>query len=270
MHPSERVLIGVHGAGGRMGQAIIRASAESTAPSVVVAAALVRPGSTIEGTPVPTPQRNGLPLDYSAALDPDAGVKVLVDFSHADSLAAAVALAVTHGLGLVSGTTGLDARHEALLEDASRRIPVLWAANFSLGVALLEHLSELAAAKLGPDFDAEILEIHHSRKRDAPSGTALALGRAVANGRGRYLEELARFQRHGQVGARQSGEIGFAVLRGGDSVGEHTVMFAGEGERIELTHRATRREVFAIGALRAARWLAERPAGRYRLADVFA
>jgi 4-hydroxy-tetrahydrodipicolinate reductase len=252
-----------------MGQAIIGAAAGTSGHAVMVAAALVRPGSALEGTPISGPQSNGPPLDYSAALDPDAGVAVLVDFSHAGSFAAAVALAVTHGLGLVSGTTGLEPRDEALLDDAARKIPVLWAANFSLGVALLEHLSEVAAAKLGPDFDAEILEIHHSRKRDAPSGTALALGRAVAAGRGRYLDELARFQRHGQVGPRTSGEIGFAVLRGGDSVGEHTVMFAGEGERIELTHRATDRAVFALGALRAARWLAGRPAGRYRLADIF-
>lgn len=268
MTASAKVRIGLHGASGRMGRAIIDACG-STDHGIAVAAALVRPGSALEGNPLPAPVANGVPLDYTAALDPEAGVSVLVDFSHADAFEAAVALAVAHGLALVSGTTGLDARQQRLLDEAAQRIPVLWAANFSLGVALLEHLAEFAAAKLGPGFDAEIMEVHHARKRDAPSGTALALGRAVAAGRGQTLDDLARYERHGQTGLRQDGEIGFAVLRGGDVVGEHTVMFAGRGERIELTHRATSRDVFALGSLRAAHWLAGRPPGRYRLAEIF-
>lgn len=268
MTASATVRIGLHGASGRMGRAIVAACGTGD-HGVAVAAALVRPGSALEGTPVAGPVANGVPLEYTAALDPDAGVSVLVDFSHADAFEAALALAVGHGLGLVSGTTGLDARQQRLLDEAAQRIPVLWAANFSLGVALLEHLAEFAAARLGPGFDAEILEIHHARKRDAPSGTALALGRAVAAGRGLPLDDLARFERHGQTGPRQEGEIGFAVLRGGDVVGEHTVMFAGRGERIELTHRATSRDVFALGALRAAHWLAGQSPGRYRLGEIF-
>jgi 4-hydroxy-tetrahydrodipicolinate reductase len=249
-----------------MGRALIRAAPRA---GLAVVAALVRPASPLAGVAVPDSHANGVPLDYSAALDPDAGATVLVDFSHAEAFDAAVALAVGHGLALVSGTTGLDERQQSLLDDAARRVPVLWAANFSLGVALLEHLAEIAAARLGPGFDAEIVEAHHRLKRDAPSGTALALGEAVARGRGTTLAEAAAFARHGQTGARRDGEIGFAVVRGGDIVGEHTVMFAGVGERLELTHRATSRDVFAAGALRAAAWIGGRPAGRYRLANIF-
>ena len=257
----------MHGAAGRMGRAILHAA--GAVDEVLVAAALVRPGSPLEGSAVAGPALNGVPLDFSAALDPEAAVSVLVDFSHAEAFDAAVALAMGHGLGLVSGTTGLDERQQLLLDEAARRIPVLWAANFSLGVALLEHLAEIASAKLGPGFDAEIVEAHHRLKRDAPSGTALALGHAVARGRGKTLESVAAFARHGQVGVRPDGEVGFAVIRGGDIVGEHTVMFAGMGERLELTHRATNRDVFAAGALRAACWIAGKPPGRYRLADIF-
>jgi 4-hydroxy-tetrahydrodipicolinate reductase len=241
-----------------MGRAILHAA--GAVDEVLVAAALVRPGSPLEGSAVAGPALNGVPLDFSAALDPEAAVSVLVDFSHAEAF---------DGLGLVSGTTGLDERQQLLLDEAARRIPVLWAANFSLGVALLEHLAEIASAKLGPGFDAEIVEAHHRLKRDAPSGTALALGHAVARGRGMTLETAATFARHGQVGVRPDGEVGFAVIRGGDIVGEHTVMFAGMGERLELTHRATNRDVFAAGALRAACWIAGKPPGRYRLADIF-
>lgn len=261
------VRIAVHGAGGRMGRAVLNAAA--TVGDVRVASALVRPGSPLEGTPVSASASNGVSLDFTAALDPDSGVSVLVDFSHAEVFDSAVALALGHGLALVSGTTGLDERQLGLLDEASRRIPVLWAANFSLGVALLEHLVAIAAAKLGPGFDAEIIEAHHRLKRDAPSGTALALGQAVARARGTTLDAHGCFARHGQVGPRADGEIGFAVVRAGDIVGEHTVLFAAAGERLELTHRASSRDVFATGALHAARWLAGRPPGRYRLADIF-
>lgn len=261
------VRVAVHGAAGRMGRTILHAA--GSVGDIRVAAALVRPGSPLEGTAVMGPVTNGVPLDFTAALDPDSGVSVLVDFSHAEAFDAAVALAVGHGLALVSGTTGLDERQLRLLDEASRRVPVLWAANFSLGVALLERLVATAADKLGPGFDIEIIEAHHRLKRDAPSGTALALGHAVARARGTTLEAHGRFERHGQVGPRVEGEIGFAVVRAADIVGEHTVLFATAGERLELTHRATSRDVFALGAIRAARWLAGRAPGLYRLADIF-
>jgi 4-hydroxy-tetrahydrodipicolinate reductase len=250
-----------------MGRALLEAA--GAIDHVVVAAALVRPGSPLEGAPVPGRGPNGTPLDYTAALDSEAAISVLLDFSHAEAFDAAVALAMGHRLALVSGTTGLDEHQQSLLDQAARHIPVLWAPNFSLGVALLEHLAEIASAKLGAGFDAEIVEAHHRRKRDAPSGTALALGRAVARGRGAVLEHVAAFTRHGETGVRPDSEIGFAVVRGGDIVGEHTVIFAGKGERLELTHRATNRDVFAAGALRAACWIAGKPPGRYWLADIF-
>lgn len=263
-----RVRIGIHGAAGRMGRALLDAARADA--QVEVAAALVRPGSPLEGTSVAGLGPEGRPLDYTAALDPEVGLSVLVDFSHADGFDGAVALAVAHRLALVSGTTGLDARQQTLLDEAARHVPVLWSANFSLGVALLEHLAEFAAARLESGFDVEIVEAHHRLKRDAPSGTALMLGEAVARGRGQPLSSVARFARHGHTGPRTENEIGFAVVRGGDIVGEHTVLFAGCGECLELTHRASSRDVFASGALRAARWIAGKPPGRYRLADIFA
>jgi 4-hydroxy-tetrahydrodipicolinate reductase len=168
----------------------------------------------------------------------------------------------------VTGTTGLSDAQQAALAQAAATIPVLWAANFSLGVALLRKLAAQAAATLGEEFDVEIVEAHHRHKQDAPSGTALALGRTIADARRRSLGDVARYARHGLVGPRTPGEIGFAVVRAADIVGEHTVLFAAPGERLELTHRAGSRDVFALGALRAALWLAGRPAGAYDIADV--
>src|SRR5581483_2293276 len=148
-------------------------------------------------------------------------------------------------------------------------IPVLWSANFSLGVAMLMRAARRVAATL-PDWDCDIVEVHHKRKEDAPSGTALALGRAIAEARGHALAERAVYARVGQTGARKAGEIGFAALRGGDIVGEHTVVFATDGERLEFTHRAGNREIFARGALAAAVWLAHREPGLYHFDEVLA
>lgn len=169
--------------------------------------------------------------------------------------------------GLVVGTTGLGSEEERLLSAAAERIPVLAAANFSLGVALVAALTEKAAAVLGEGFDIEILEAHHRRKEDAPSGTALMLGRAAAAGRGLDLDQSRRDGRSGRPGARTSSEIGFHALRGGEIVGEHQVLFIGDHERIEIAHRASDRALFAQGALRAARWLARRAPGSYTLQD---
>ncbi len=195
---------------------------------------------------------------------------VVVDFSSPELLSALLrgqgrALA---GKALVVGTTGLAEAEEVLLEEAARRSPVLVAANFSVGVNLLLALAERAAAVLGPEYDVEIVEAHHRRKVDAPSGTALALGEAVAKGRDVDLGTVRTDGRTGRPGARPRGEIGFHSLRGGDVVGEHRVSFIGERERIELAHVAADRSLFAEGALRAARWLAGRPAGRYTMTDV--
>jgi 4-hydroxy-tetrahydrodipicolinate reductase len=172
------------------------------------------------------------------------------------------------GKALVVGTTGLGSEEEAALREASNRTAVLTAANFSLGVNLVAALVERTAAALGPDFDVEIVEAHHRRKEDAPSGTALALGEAVAVGRGVELSDVRRDGRSGRPGARPHGEIGFHAVRGGEIVGEHQVLFIGDHERIELTHRATDRALFAEGALRSAQWIVNRHPGRYTIRDV--
>jgi 4-hydroxy-tetrahydrodipicolinate reductase len=166
------------------------------------------------------------------------------------------------------GTTGLSAAEAEVLREAAKRIPIVWAANTSLGINLLLGLVEQAAARLGPDWDIEIMEMHHRGKADAPSGTALALGRAAAAGRGVALDAVAQRGRDGITGARKSGDIGFAALRGGDAVGDHHVIFAGAGERLELSHRATNRAIYAIGAVRAARWVIGRPPGLYGMKEV--
>ncbi len=193
---------------------------------------------------------------------------VLVDFSAADALAAHLDAAVAAGTPIVVGTTGLsDAGHKAI-DKAARKIAVLQSANMSLGVNLLSHLVRETAARLGEEWDIEIVEMHHRHKADAPSGTALLLGAAAAAGRGVDLASASDRGRDGMTGPREAGHIGFAALRGGTVAGDHQVIFAGDGERIELGHRAESRAIFARGAVKAALWLAGRPAGRYGMNDV--
>ncbi len=249
------------GASGRMGQEILRLAPDRA--DIEIVAALIRPGARLLGEPV-WPDRADA-LAYETVLEPERRADVLVDFSNSVSFDAALALAVEREMAFVSGTTGLSDLQRESLEQASLRIPVLWSANFSLGVALLRRMAADAARVLGEEFDVEIIEAHHRHKRDAPSGTALTLGRAIAEARGRTIEEVGVFARHGHMDERARGEIGFATVRGGDIVGDHTVLFAGEGERLEFTHRASTRAVFARGALVAARWIAGRSAGRYTL-----
>lgn len=197
------------------------------------------------------------------------GLDVVIDFSTPEGFDAALAHCTSHGVALVSGTTGIDAVQRKRFDAAAAMIPVLYAANFSLGIAVLTKLLREAAAVL-PDWDLEIIEAHHSRKVDAPSGTALALGRAAADARGANFDEVAAFGRHGHTGVRTPGAIGFASIRAGEIVGEHTALLAARDERIELTHRAYDNTIFARGALRAAAWLAGKPAGAYSLDDVLA
>ena len=194
--------------------------------------------------------------------------EVFVDFSAPDGLEYHLEQAVEAGRPIVIGTTGLADEHERMIEAAAERIAVLQAFNTSLGVNLLVHLVREAAARLGADWDIEIVEMHHRHKADAPSGTALLLGTAAAEGRGVELEAVAERGRDGIAGARREGAIGFAALRGGSVAGDHQVVFAGEGERIELGHRAETRAIFARGAIRAAEWLVGKPPGRYRMSDV--
>jgi 4-hydroxy-tetrahydrodipicolinate reductase len=259
--------VAIYGANGRMGQSMLAAA--SQVAGINVMAALVRAQSPLVETAVAGfDDAQGNELLFAAALDPDLEVDVLIDFSAGAAFDNALAIAVEHGLAFVSGTTGLESAQQLDLQNAAQRIPVLWSANFSLGVALLKRLAAEAAAALSSEFEVEIIEAHHARKEDAPSGTALALGQAIAEARGQDLNQVARRARDGIVGARAPDEIGFSTIRGGDIVGEHTVMFIAPGERIELTHRAGTRDLFARGALRAAQWLRDRPAGLYSVEDV--
>lgn len=263
---SDHVNVVVYGSSGRMGQAVVRAILESD--KARLACALVRPGSGLADEPLDR-VFGALPrdVDFSTSLDPDVPCDVLVDFSGPHAFDAALALAVQRRAAFVSGTTGLRDEQLSALDRAAQAIPVLWAANFSLGVATLLRAARRIGTAL-PDWDCEILEMHHGRKHDAPSGTALALGQAVAEGRGTTLPERAVFARIDRTGPRQPGEIGFAVLRGGDVAGEHTVMFCTIGERIEITHRAASRDIFARGALAAAVWIAHRAPRRYAIDEV--
>jgi 4-hydroxy-tetrahydrodipicolinate reductase len=259
------IKIGVLGAGGRMGQAIIAGIA--TDPKLVLAGAIERAGHKAVGRPLGPPFGPGLticsnPGPLAIASD------VLIDFTAPAALEATLDAACDGKAAIVVGTTGLEPRHHAMIDRAARSIAVLQAANTSLGVTVLARLVADAARALGPDWDIEIAELHHRHKIDAPSGTALALGAAAAAGRGVDLAAVSDRGRDGMTGARIPGHIGFAALRGGSAAGDHMVLFAGDGERLELRHLAENRDIFARGALRAAAWLAGRPPGRYAMDDV--
>lgn len=206
---------------------------------------------------------------HQTALELAKASGVLVDFTQPDALQTHLDAAVEANCAIVIGTTGLATDHHAAIDAAAGRVAVLQAANTSLGVNLLRHLVREAAARLGPDWDIEILEMHHRHKVDAPSGTALLLGASAAAGRGSTVQALSRFNRIGfDPHAREEGTIGYASLRGGSAAGDHSVIFATEHERIELSHYAENRRIFARGAVRAALWLAGKPAGRYDMNDV--
>jgi len=192
----------------------------------------------------------------------------VIDFTAPAATLAHADLAAKSGTALIVGTTGLPASAKAKLKTSAKKTVIVQAPNMSTGVNVLLALTEKLAGVLADDYDIEIVEMHHRHKVDAPSGTALGLGEAAAKGRGVALEKVARRSRDGQVGARPKGEIGFATLRGGDVVGDHTVVFATEGERIEITHKASSREVFARGAVRAAMWTKKKKAGLYSMRDV--
>ncbi len=193
---------------------------------------------------------------------------VLVDFSAPGALGDNLAAAKAAAKPIVIGTTGLEEPHFVMLADAAKAVPVLQSGNFSLGVTLMAYLVREAAARLGPDWDIEVLEMHHRMKVDAPSGTAKLLGEAAAAGRGIALADNMESGRHGMTGARGQGAIGFATLRGGTVAGEHSVIFAGSEERLTISHSAENRMIFARGAVRAAEWLTGQGAGRYTMNDV--
>jgi 4-hydroxy-tetrahydrodipicolinate reductase len=239
--------VAIFGASGRMGRAVIVAVEEST-------------NATVQGTTASSG-------DPAAALR---GANVAIEFALPQATATNLAACVAAKLPLVIGTTGHDDAQRAQIGTAARDIAIVMAPNMSLGVNLLLKLVELTAGKLDAGYDIEVFEAHHRNKKDAPSGTALALGAAAAAGRGVKLSDVADYARYGAGEARERGAIGFSVFRGGDVVGDHTVTFAGAGERIELTHRASDRLAFARGAVQAARWLVGRPPGLYSMQDVLA
>jgi 4-hydroxy-tetrahydrodipicolinate reductase len=257
--------ITIFGITGRMGQALLRALREGG--ELQLAGAVASPCSrqlgldaALEGAPT------GI-LVTADARQALAGAAVAVDFSLAPGVAANAKACARAKVPLLVGATGYDGAAHAALESAAAVIPLMIAPNTSVGLNVVAQLVRQAALKLGAGYEVEISEAHHRLKRDAPSGTALALGEIVARARGRELADVAVFERHGRLAPRGADDIGFAVLRAGDIVGEHTVTFAIAGERVEIAHRATDRVTFARGALRAAQWLERRPPGLYTMND---
>jgi 4-hydroxy-tetrahydrodipicolinate reductase len=262
------VRMGVIGCGGRMGRMLVAEIA--AAEGCALAGGTAKPGSAYVGTDLGELAGIGR-IGVAAGNSPGELIgasDVLIEFTTGAATVAHAEIAAERGKPLMIGTTGLSAPDAAALRAAAKRVPIVWAANTSLGINLLLGLVEQVAARLGPDWDIEVMEMHHRGKVDAPSGTALALGRAAAAGRGVTLDAVAQRGRDGITGARKSGDIGFAALRGGDAVGDHHVIFAGAGERLELSHRATNRAIYAKGAVRAARWVVGQPPGLYGMKEV--
>jgi 4-hydroxy-tetrahydrodipicolinate reductase len=260
--------LGVIGAGGRMGRMLVQTITETD--GATLAAACERPGSPFLG------QDAGV-LANAGNLDVAIGDSAEAVFSQCDAVmefsvpAATIEhapLAAKHGAAHVIGTTGLNADQEAVLREAAGKTAIMYAPNMSVIVNLMFALVEQISDMLGADYDIEIVEMHHKHKIDAPSGTAVGLGQAAARGRKVSLPDIAQWSREGETGARRTGDIGFAALRGGDVVGEHTVIYAGAGERLEITHRCTNRQLFARGAVRAALWTEGKRPGLYSMKDV--
>jgi 4-hydroxy-tetrahydrodipicolinate reductase len=267
-HSGKTVGVAVIGAGGRMGREVIRAvAAEDRAR---VAAAVERSGHETFGTDAHV--LVGLPAcdvlvsdDLTAAL---AASDVAVDFSSPSTTASLAESAAGAGCPMVTGVTGLSDQQREALKQAASKVPVVAAPNMSVGVNLLRKLVAQTTSVLGTNYDVEVVEYHHRHKVDAPSGTALMLAEAAASARKTSLDQVGRFSRAGQVGPRDDDEIGVLAVRAGEIVGEHVVLFAGPGERVELTHRALSRANFALGAVRAALWVIGRPPGLYDMQDV--
>ena len=258
--------IAIAGAAGRMGRNLIAACGESE--DLRVTLAVERPGHEALGTDsgiLAGLEANGVLIGDK--LDGEA-FDTLIDFTHPTATAQHVDFCAVHGKRMVIGTTGCDAGLEARLAEAGKQIAIVYAPNMSVGVNLCLELLQTAAAVLGDSVDIEIVEAHHRHKVDAPSGTALKMGQVIADTLGRDLEQCAVYGRHGQTGARARETIGFETIRAGDIVGEHTVIFAADGERLEICHKASDRMNFARGAVRACQWLSAQPAGLYAMRDV--
>lgn len=260
------IKLAVIGAAGRMGGAIIRAIEVDSA--VDLGCALERAESSALG------QDAGLiaglaPLGINIeAAAKTQGFDTMIDFSTPAASLLNIEYCRQEGKAIIIGTTGMNDEVLAKMRQAAEHIPIIFSANYSVGINLAAKLLKMTAAVIGNEFDIEVIEAHHKHKVDAPSGTALLLGKAIAEELGKDLHQDGVFCREGIIGEREQGSIGFSTIRGGDIAGEHTVMFIGESERIEITHRATDRKIFANGAIRAAKWLKDKPAGLYDMNDV--
>ncbi|CCQ12250.1 Dihydrodipicolinate reductase [Pseudoalteromonas luteoviolacea B = ATCC 29581] len=260
--------IGIFGANGRMGQALIEACALSK--QCELSAAFVRAQSPLISTPVHHINK-AAPTDLSFACESAlqaCSADVLIDFTLPEGMRRHLESAVKHRIPMVIGTTGLSDEDKQILCEASKHIPIVFSRNYSVGVNLLLNLVQVAATKLADELDIEIFEAHHRNKIDAPSGTALMIGEAIAHAKGWDHDTVAKFDRSNDHSAKTQNEIGYSVLRAGDIVGEHTAFFATMGERLEITHKAASRLTFASGAIRAAQWLRNKPEGLYDMQDV--
>ena len=261
--------IAVMGAAGRMGKILVEA-VQQQAPSAGLTAAIDKPDSSLVGADageLAALGRIGVTISGDLAKVADE-FDVLIDFTHPSVTLKNLAFCREAGKAMVIGTTGFSAEEKLLLAEAGKDIPIVFAANFSVGVNLCLKLLDIAARVMGDEVDIEISEAHHRHKVDAPSGTALRMGEVVAQALGRDLQEVAVYGREGQTGARDRKTIGFATVRAGDIVGDHTVLFAADGERVEITHKASSRMTFAKGAVRAALWLDGCEPGLYDMQDV--
>lgn len=260
--------LAIAGAAGRMGRRLIALAAET--PGLKLTSAFETPGNAARGTDsgvLAGMPANGVAITTGPASD-SGGADVMIDFTAPAALKPNLDHCVKHKIALVIGTTGLNAEHHAAIDAAARTIAIVQAPNMSLGINLLLNLAAQAARQLGDDYDIEILEAHHRHKKDAPSGTAMGLAESICKATGKSPDGDLIYTRHGHEDLRQGGKITMQTLRMGDVVGEHTVFFATTGERIELTHKASSRDTFAKGALRAAVWLAGKAPGRYTMQDV--
>ncbi|MFT4520264.1 MAG: 4-hydroxy-tetrahydrodipicolinate reductase [Halioglobus sp.] len=263
------IRVGITGAAGRMGRTLIEAIA-LTEGKLTLAAAIEQPDNSLVGADAGElcgQGKNGVAV-VGALADVIGDIDVLIDFTVPAATVANVALCSDNGVAMVIGTTGFTPEQQAQIDEAAGKISICKASNFSTGVNLCFKLLDMAARVLGDDVDIEVSEAHHRHKVDAPSGTALSMGKVVADALGRDLDKVAVYGREGQTGARDRSTIGFATVRAGDIVGDHTVTFAADGERVEITHKASSRMSFARGAVRAAGWLREQKPGLYDMQDV--
>lgn len=264
----QAIKVGVIGAGGRMGRMLIEAVNDN--PQTTLNAAIERQGSSLVGADAGEVAAIGclnvqIVDDLQAVVD---DIDVLIDFSLPDATEKNMQVCAEHNVAMVIGTTGFNEQQEQVLAKASEKIAIVYAGNYSTGVNLSLKLLEMAAKAFGTEADVEVIEAHHKHKIDAPSGTAYMMAEAVADARGQNLKDVAVYGREGQTGEREAGTIGIHAIRGGEIIGDHTVMFIADGEVVEITHRARARMTFAAGAVRAATWVIQQPTGQYNMQDV--